>query len=446
MIGNTPVLKANRLDTGKCELYLKLENQNPGGSIKDRIGLSMITEGEKQGKIKEGTVLVEATAGNTGLGLALVARSKGYRLMLVIPDKMSQEKIVHLKAMGAEIIMTRSDVSSDHPEFYINLAKKITAETPNSYHIHQFANPANPLAHELTTGPEILSQMNGDVDSVVCGIGSGGTITGLSKYFQKHKPDLEMILADPVGSNLADYVNTGKYGSGGSYVVEGIGGSKVPEICDLSRTKKGYYVSDEESLHVTREILLKEGVIAGSSSGTLVAAALKYCKEQDSPKKVLTFICDSGNKYLSKVFNDYWMLDNGFLKRESFGDLRDINPRQYARGDVITVKPAEQLIHAYTRMKLYEISQLPVMDGKKIVGIIDESDILFAAYENGKTLHEPVSSVMTSKLEIISPRDTIEKLFKIFHADMVAILCEGEDFIGLITKIDLLNYLRRKSK
>src|SRR4051812_13254484 len=240
LIGNTPLVRISRIDTGSCELYVKLENQNPGGSIKDRIGLSMIEAAEKSGAIQPGATLVEATAGNTGLGLALVAASKGYKLILVIPDKMSQEKVLHLRALGAQIVMTRSDVGKGHPQYYQDLAEKIARETPKSFYVNQFNNPANPYAHETTTGPEIWEQTGHRVDAVVCGVGSGGTLTGLSKFFARVSPETEMVLADPAGSVLADYIKTGKIGQAGSWLVEGIGEDFIPGIADLSRVKKAY--------------------------------------------------------------------------------------------------------------------------------------------------------------------------------------------------------------
>jgi cystathionine beta-synthase len=310
LIGNTPLIKLTRFDTGKCNLYLKLEDRNPGGSIKDRIALSMITHAEKEGRIRSGSLLIEATAGNTGLGLALVAAAKGYRLLLIIPDKMSKEKILHLQAMGAEVIITRSDVNKGHPEYYQDMAKRITSETPDSFFVNQFGNPANPLAHETGTGPEIFSQLEGKIDAVVCGIGSSGTLTGLTHFFQKVKPDVEMIVADPAGSVIKDYVTTGKCGKAGSWLVEGIGEDFIPSIADFSLTKKAYTISDQESFSAARHLLEKEGILAGSSSGTLLSASLRYCREQTIPKNVVTFVCDTGNKYLTKMYNNAWLTEN----------------------------------------------------------------------------------------------------------------------------------------
>jgi len=445
LIGNTPVVRARRLDTGCCELYLKLESQNPGGSIKDRIGLRMIEAAEARGDLKPGATIVEGTAGNTGIGLALVAQQKGYRLVLVVPDKMSREKIFNLKAMGAEVILTRSDVAKGHPDYYQDLAERIAGETPGAFFINQFGNPDNPDAHEHGTGPEIWEQMGGELDAVVFGCGSSGTMTGLSRYFARTAPHVELVLADPVGSILAEYINEGTLSEkSGSWMVEGIGEDFLPSISDFSRVRKAYAISDAESFHAGRELLRAEGVLGGSSSGTLLAAALKYCREQTTPKKVLVFVCDTGNKYLSKMYNDYWMLDNGFLEREPTGDLRDLILRPYTRRDTVVIGPDDLLVTAYQRMKLYEISQLPVMEGDRIVGILDESDVLMHVYGDQSRFRDPVRTAMVSKLDVLDVREPVEALLPVFERGQVAIVTDGDTFLGLITRIDLLNYLRRR--
>ena len=447
LIGNTPIVKAQHLDVGPCELYLKLESANPGGSIKDRIGLSMITAAEARGDLKPGATLVEGTAGNTGLGLALVAQQKGYRLILVVPDKMSREKIFNLKAMGAEVVLTRSDVAKGHPEYYQDLAARIASETPGAYFINQFGNPDNPAAHEFGTGPEILEQMGGELDAIVFGCGSSGTMTGLSRAFAKASPNTELVLADPVGSILTEYINEGTLSEkSGSWLVEGIGEDFLPPISDFSRVKRAYAIADRESFLTARELLAKEGILGGSSTGTLLAAALRYCREQTTPKKVLVFVCDTGNKYLSKMYNDYWMLDNGFVDRPQHGDLRDLILRPYSQKDTVVVAPTDLLTTAYQRMKLYDVSQLPVMDGEKLVGIIDESDVLLHVYGDEARFGDPVSTAMVSKLERLDVKSPIEALLPVFDRGQVAIVTDKatDKFLGLITRIDLLNYLRRR--
>lgn len=447
LIGDTPIVQARRLDTGLCTLYLKLESANPGGSIKDRIGMSMIEAAEKRGDLKPGATLVEGTAGNTGIGLALVAQQKGYKLMLVVPDKMSREKIFNLKAMGAEVILTRSDVAKGHPEYYQDLAERIARETPGAYFINQFGNPDNPAAHEFGTGPEILRQMDGQLDAIVFGCGSSGTMTGLSRCFAEHSPQTEMVLADPVGSILTQYINEGTLSTkSGSWLVEGIGEDFLPQISDFSRVRKAYAISDAESFHTARELLAKEGILGGSSTGTLLAAALKYCREQTTPKRVLVFVCDTGNKYLSKMYNDYWMLDNGFIERPQYGDLRDLILRPYSQRDTVVVSPTDLLTTAYQRMKLYDVSQLPVMEGDRLAGIVDESDVLLHVYGDEARFRDPVSTAMVSKLDRLDVRSPIEALLPVFDRGQVAIITDGDVFLGLITRIDLLNYLRRRAQ
>jgi cystathionine beta-synthase len=446
MIGHTPLVAVNHLDTGPCRLFLKLENQNPGGSIKDRVGLYLIEAAEREGRLPPGGTLIEATAGNTGLGLALVAAQKGYRLLLVIPDKMSQEKIFHLKAMGAEVVLTRSDVTKGHPEYYRDLAERLASETPNSFYVNQFGNPANPRAHEETTAPEIWEQMDRNLDAVVCGVGTGGTVTGVSRYLARVAPDAEIVLADPVGSVLAEYVRTGKMPQEhGTWLVEGIGGDYVPPVADLGRVKSAYTISDAEAFKTCRELLGKEGIMAGTSTGTLLAAALRYCREQTKPKRVVSFVCDSGNKYISKVYNDYWMLDQGFLERERFGDLRDLIARRHWERAAVTVSSTEPVMAAYRRMKLYDVSQLPVMQNGRIVGIVDEEDILLEVFANPKHFNEPVTAAMESHLVTVPADAPVQQLMEIFNRGMVAIVVDGSAFLGLVTRIDLLNWLRRRT-
>lgn len=444
LIGNTPLVEVTRMGAEPCRLFLKLESQNPGGSIKDRIGRSMIEAAEKDGRLQPGGTIVEATAGNTGLGLALVAALKGYKLVLVVPDKMSREKIFHLKAMGAEVRLTRSDVGKGHPEYYQDMAERIAGET-GGYYVNQFGNPANPLAHETTTGPEIWAQMEQAVDAVVCGVGSSGTLTGLSRYFARVSPDTELVLADPVGSVLADYVRTGKCGTAGSWIVEGIGEDFVPPIADFSRVKKAYSISDAESADTVRTLLRREGILAGSSSGTLIGAALRYCREQTSAKRVVTFVCDSGNKYLSKIFNDYWLIDQGLITREQFGDLRDLIARRHEERATVTIAPDDTLKTAYARMKLYDISQLPVLENGKLIGLLDEWDLLSATEQEPARFDEKVSTAMNSRIDTVGLKTPVSELMHTFNKGHVAIVADQHHFYGLITRMDVLNYLRNKA-
>ena len=445
LIGNTPILKLKSLDTGPCDLFVKLESGNPGGSIKDRIGLSIIEEAEASGDLQPGGTIIEATAGNTGLGLALIAALKGYKIILVIPDKMSREKILHLEGLGAEIILTRSDVPEGHPEYYQDLARKIASETPGSFLADQFSNPANPLAHRTTTAPEIWEQMKGNVDAVVAGVGSGGTLTGLAQFFKSKNPDISMVAADPEGSVVADAILTGKYKyEGGSWLVEGVGEDFIPNNFDLSLMDDAEIVSDKEAFEVLQVLLKEEGILGGSSSGTLVAAAAKWCRKQTEPKNVVTFICDTGNKYLSKAFNKSWLHDNNLLESEKFGDLRDLISRRADQGEMITVAPSDSLLVAYNRMRASDISQLPVIKQGDLLGIIDEEDVLISVSKNQGTFSDEVERHMIQQLDVLQYNASEDELIGILSEGKVAIIYNEDTFIGFITKVDLINHYRNR--
>jgi cystathionine beta-synthase len=449
LIGKTPLVEVTSLDTGPCRLFLKLESANPSGSIKDRPARAMIEAAEADGRLKPGGTIVEATAGNTGVGLALVGASKGYRTLLVVPDKMSREKVLHAKALGAEVVITRSDVGKGHPDYYQDLAQTITGRTPGAVYINQFENPANPAAHEASTGPEILEGMEGDVDAVVVGVGSGGTLTGVGRYLKKASPKTAMVLADPAGSILAPLVETGQMTEAGSWAVEGIGEDFVPPNCDLSLVKKAYSIGDKESFSAARELLRKEGILAGSSSGTLLAAALRYCREQTGPKRVVTLVCDTGAKYLSKVFNDAFIAQEGWLDRKTTGTARDVVINPFGEGATIFVSPSETLRSAFARMRSSDISQLPVIEDGHVVGLIDESDILDALVANEgapqSVFDKPVRDVMVSRLQTISADAPVKELLPLFAAGLVPVIMDGDAFVGLATRIDLINFFRIKA-
>ncbi len=444
LIGNTPLVPVTRLDTGPCTLLLKLESQNPGGSIKDRIGRSMIEAAERDGRLPPGGTVIEATAGNTGLGLALVARAKGYRVVLVVPDKMSTEKVLHLKALGAEVHTTRSDVGKGHPAYYQDYAARLAQEIPGAFFADQFNNPANPLAHETSTGPEIWQQCGHDLDAIVVGVGSAGTVTGLTRYFQRVQPQLEFVLADPVGSILRDQILTGTHGPAGSWAVEGIGEDFVPPIADFSAIRHAYSIPDEESFAAARELLKAEGLLGGSSTGTLLAAALRFCRAQTRPLRVVSFVCDTGTRYLSKVYNDAWMIDEGLLKQRRYGDLRDLIARRAEDGGVVSVGPQDTLLTAFQRMRLADVQQLAVLDGDRLAGVVDESDLLLHVQEDSARYEDPVRRAMSTALQTLAPDAGLPALRQVLASGLVAIVADASGFHGLITRFDLLNHLRKK--
>jgi cystathionine beta-synthase len=440
MVGRTPMLEVTHIDTGPCRLFLKLELANPGGSVKDRIGISMIEEAEKRGDIKPGDTIVEATAGNTGLGLALVAQQKGYPLIIVLPDKMSQEKIFNLRAMGADVILTRSDVAKGHPEYYQDLGKSI-AEEKGAYFINQFGNPDNPLAHEKTTGPEILEQMDGNVDAIVLGVGSSGTVSGISQFLAEHSPDTELVVADPAGSILATYINTGELTTKNfTWLVEGIGEDFIPDIADFDRVSKAYSITDAESFEMARRLLRKEGILAGSSTGTLVSAAIKYCHEQTEEKRVVSFACDTGNKYLSKLYNDFWMEDQGFITRESFGDLRDLIGRPHGEHATVTVGPTDVLTTAHNRLRNAGFSQLPVMDEGRLVGIVTEETIIRFVFGKPELMNAPVKDAMQTEFIRLQKDTSLNNLVAMLQVQPYAAVTDDDEF----TRSDVLNHLRKQ--
>jgi len=445
LVGNTPMLKMHSMETGLCDLFLKLESQNPGQSIKDRIAISMIDKAQRDGHLSKGVRIIEATAGNTGISLALVASQMGYELTVVVPDKMSESKIDHLRAMGAQVIMARSDVEKGHPEYYQDVAQRLADEN-GWFFVNQFSNDANVAAHYGSTGPEIWQQMDEDIDAVVVGVGSGGTVTGVGRYLKEQDPNIQIILADPEGSVLTPLVNENKQITAGEWLIEGIGEDFVPSITDLELVTKAYWISDKESFEVARALLRREGILTGSSTGTLVAAALRWCNEQSEPKRVVSFACDHGSKYLSKMFNDYWMIDQGFIIRENRGDLRDMIARRHATKEDFTLTPAVPILQAIKMMRLYDISQMAVLDEVGcVIGILDESDILLAVVNDSKNFKQPVSEFMTTELSTLSSAASIDKLIPLFAQDKVAIvLDDDENFLGLVTKIDLIYHLRKQ--
>ncbi|MDA0803867.1 MAG: pyridoxal-phosphate dependent enzyme [Planctomycetota bacterium] len=443
MIGSTPMMRLSRLDAGPCELWVKLENQNPGQSIKDRIALSMINAAERDGQLKPGGRIFEGTAGNTGIALALVAAVRGYQLTVVMPDKMSEEKVSHLRAMGATVVQTRSDVAKGHPEYYQDLCERLAREA-GGFYVNQFGNPANVEAHYTTTGPEIWEQMGGRVDAFVAGVGSGGTVAGIGKYLKEKNPQCEVILADPVGSILTPLVNEGKRVDPGSWLVEGIGEDFVPDILDLSIVDSAIAVSDDDAFRTVRDLLRTEAILAGSSVGVLLCAALQYCRKQTSPKRVVTIICDSGAKYLSKMYSDWWLHDQGMLERAHVGDLRDLIVRRHQHREDFCLLPHVPLAQAIKRMQTSSVSQMAVVDASdRLVGVIDEFDILLALSKDPAAAQRPVSDTMVHTVETVAPKASIESILPILRSDRVVLVADGPTYYGLITKMDLIQHLRR---
>lgn len=443
LIGNTPILKLTNMDTGPCELFVKLENQNPGGSIKDRGGRAMIEAAEQAGDIAPGDTLIEATTGNAGLGLSLAALHKGYSLVLVIPDNVSRDKILHLIARGVEVRLTRADVDPGHPEHYRNIARRLEQELPRGFYLNQYGNPANPRAYEQELAPEIWEQMQQRVDAFVCGVGTGGTITGCARFLKRANPDVDVVLADPEGSVFAASVRPGQQEQAMSSTwVEDVGGRSVPDNFDPSLVDQAYTITQEEAFSAAKELLQREGVFGGVSTGVHIAAATKYCRAATEPKRVVTLVCDIGQGYLSTAYDRSWALDSGLVHRNSFGDLRDLITHRADKGEVVSITPDDTVLTAYTRIRMFDVSQLPVLEQGRIVGMIDESDLLMAVFDNRQYFDYPVRDFMITRLEKIRPSASIASLLPVFRGDHVAIIADDETFYGLVTQVDLIAHLR----
>jgi len=451
MIGKTPMLEVKNLDTGPCRLFLKMELANPAGSIKDRIGLWMIEAAERDGRIDPSAdpppTLVEGTAGNTGIALALVAGQRGYKLIVVMPDKMSQGKIRHLRAMGADVRLTRSDVQKGDPEYYQDVAERIAKETPNSLYVNQFFNDDNTRAHYESTGPEIIEQIRAvtgeDPGAFVCGVGSGGTLTGVGRALKENNPDTKVLIADPLGSIIEPLVNRGEHIDARTWRVEGMGEDFVPGVCDLSVADAAYAIPDKESYDTARDLLRAEGILTGSSTGCLLAAALRFCREQTEPTTVVTLACDQGAKYLDKVFSEPHLLEEGLSDRETRGDLRDLIPLRHDLGEGASLKPAETVRQAFRALRTHNLPALPVADPERagaLLGELSERDILAALESDPAVFDKPVSSIVNPHTATLPCSASHEDLAaKLRDHERCHIMDDAGAYLGAVPRYMLIN-------
>ena len=450
-IGRTPLVRLNRVAAQiACPLYAKVEFFNPGGSVKDRIGLNIIAEAEQSGRLKPGGTIVEATSGNTGVGLAIVAAIKGYKTVFVLPDKMSQEKILLLRAYGARVVVTPTAVEPDDPRSYYSIAKQIVAETPNAILANQYHNPENPRSHYLTTGPEVWEQTRGQVTDVIIGMGTGGTISGIGRYLKEQNPEIKIIGVDPTGSILLE---TWQYGSipdaavARPYKIEGIGEDFLPSTLDLSVIDEVIRVTDKEAFHWTRRIVKEEGIFCGVSSGAALAGAMQYAQELPSDRLAVVIFPDSGSRYLSKVFDDRWMRENGFL--ESAWEtirLREVLEDK-GHSELFTAAVTDRMTDMIARMKEHDISQMPVLkaDGKP-AGLVSEVDLLKHLFEGGHT-HKPeetIESIVEPSIPAFTSNAFLQDVLPKFFESPVILVTENERLIGILTKIDVLDFLARR--
>lgn len=445
-IGWTPLVRLNRVTRGVQPTVLaKVEFFNPGGSVKDRIGPAIIAEAEQSGRLKPGGVIVEATSGNTGVGLAIAAAIKGYKCIFVMPDKMSDEKIRLLRAFGARVVITPTAVEPEDPRSYYSVANRLVAETPNAILANQYHNPVNPHSHYQLTGPELWQQTGGRIDVFVAGMGTGGTISGVGRYLKEQNPAVKIVGVDPIGSILHDLFQTGQTVPAQGYKVEGIGEDFLPSTLDLSVIDETVQVNDKESFLMTRRLVREEGIFCGGSSGTAVAGALRYIEEHDlGPKTtVVVVLPDSGSRYLSKVFNDDWMRENRFLE-SAWVEVRAADVLAAKPSPVLyTAQPSDRQLDVIGIMKEHNISQVPVVADGHLVGIVTEVELLNHMLSAGHTHEaaETIESIMRPQVTTIPPDTSLEALLSVFSTHQVAIVVEAEQPVGIITKIDLLDFL-----
>lgn len=447
LIGHTPLVKLSRMvDPGMADIYLKMEQLNPGGSVKDRMALHMVKQAEKEGRLKPGGTLVESTSGNTGLGLAMIAAVRGYRCVFTIPDKMSKEKIDMLKAFGAEVIITRADLGHDHPESYVQMAKRIANETPNALYTDQYSNMSNPEAHYLTTGPEIWDDTDGKIDCLVAGIGTGGTVSGAGKYLKEKAAEagreVKIICPDPTGSIYRDMFYDGKARDPSMYVVEGIGHDFMVDTLDFSVIDDIRNVKDKNSFVTARRLARMEGIFVGGSSGTAVYGALQVAREMGPGKCVVVILADSGDRYLSKCFNDDWMQDMGYLGiEERLGTVRDL--LQFKGNQVEFAHSDETVGSVARRMAELGMSQMPVSTGAGTAPLmmIHEADILRSLVDGRSTPDDSVAAVAKKLNGQVRLDDPLSKVQAIFDDDNVAVAIESTKVVGIVTKIDVVEFL-----
>ncbi len=447
-VGDTPNVKLNHVATDVvANLYCKLEYMNPGGSMKDRIGIQIIDDAEAEGQITPGGTIVEATSGNTGAGLALVAAVRGYKTVFVLADKQSEEKRAALRAYGAKVLVTPTDVEPSDPRSYYSVANKAATETPNAFYANQYHNPSNPKAHYRWTGPEIWEQFDGKIDAFVAGLGTGGTITGVGRYLKEKNPDVKIIGVDPVGSLYYDYFRTGQMTDAFSYVVEGIGEDFLPSTIDFSVVDDVVRVNDKECFHMTRRLAREEGIFGGGSCGAAVAGAIKWARANGKPgMNIVILLPDSGSRYISKIYNDKWMEEQGFLDAPvSLGTVGDLLSGLGQR-TLVTAKPSTTVAEAIGLLRLHGISQLPVLrDDGSVVGMLHERALLEKALEGGRTdaragdLADANYCTVDADTDVTVVSDLLRKV-------RIALVMDEKALVGIISRIDVLDHVARAAQ
>jgi cystathionine beta-synthase len=441
-IGNTPLIKLNRITQGlKPQIYAKLESSNPGGSVKDRIGYSMIETAEKNGELKPGGIIIEATSGNTGIGLAITAAVKGYKTVFVVTDKVSSEKINYLRALGGEVIVVSNAAEPDSPEYYVNVAKRIHKETPNSIFAYQYSNPSNPEIHYRTTGPEIWRQTDGKITHLVSSIGTGGTISGTGKFLKEKNPDIKVIGADPLGSIFRTYKETGELIKGTPYLVEGIGQDCLPENVHFQYIDKIINISDRDSFAAARRLTKEEGIFCGGSTGTILHVTLELAKDLTEDDLIVFFVCDTGERYLSKFHNVEWLRINRMLESE-IKTLRDISDLKKSNGneDIVYVKSDALVKDALELITKKGYSNIPVMLNRRAIGCVRENMLMTRLLGNKELMEASVKEVMVDCVPILDAKTEISKVKEVLKDNPAVLVSDFGRITDIITRFDLINF------
>jgi cystathionine beta-synthase len=445
-IGWTPLIRLTRVTRGiKTPVYGKAEIFNPGGSVKDRIGMPIIERAEQEGRLKPGGTIVEGTSGNTGIALAIAATRKGYKCIFTMPDKMSQEKVRLLKAFGAEVIITPTAVPPDHPDSYVEMAKRIARETPNAVLADQFYNPANPEAHYETTGPELWEQTEGRITHFVSAAGTGGTLTGVGRYLKERNPKIQIVAGDPVGSILAEYWRSdgANKPDGVPYKVEGIGQDKIPGTLDLALVDEFQTVSDREAFAMARRLTREEGLFVGGSSGLITHVALQVARRINDPAAlVVCVLCDTGERYLSKLYSDEWMRENQMLDVERITLELLLELKEGEAPPLVTTAPNATVRQALRLMTLHDVSQLPVMDNGDCVGSVSDWSLSAKSIENTKLLDATVGDVMDGPFPVVDSEQPVDSVARLLSKSNPAVLVRANgSILGIVTRSDMLHFM-----
>jgi len=442
-IGNTPLIKINKINAGlKPQIFAKLESANPGGSVKDRIGYWMIVDAEKRGELKPGGIIIEATSGNTGIGLALTAAVKGYKSVFVLTDKVSVEKINYLKALGSEVIVVPNTVEPDHPEYYVNVAKRIQKETPNSIFVYQYSNPSNPEMHYRTTGPEIWEQTDGKITHFISSIGTGGTISGTGKFLKEQNPDIKVIGADPLGSIFKHYKNTGELIKGTPYLVEGIGQDCLPQNVDFNVIDEIINVSDKNSFLFSRKLTREEGIFCGGSTGTIVKVMLDVAKDLSEDDVIVFIVCDTGERYLTKAQNLDWLQDNRMLDLD-MKTLRDVSDCKKRKGfeEIVYVHDDSPVKQALNLMTEKGYTQIPVFNEYlKPVGALREAELMSKIVSDKNIMGLSVAEVMEEPIPVVEAKTEIKVVREILKNRNAILVQDFGRIIDIITRYDIVDF------